>query len=116
MSETTETRELMYAASADDLRRELLQQADASDRICKEIHSKGRDTWAATDKDILLANLLLGTYAYNLAGLLGWIGREFGEDAKHRAAWVMDDSLMNGDDRDLNGDILPLPPETPESS
>ena len=49
--------------------------------------------------------LTASNYAYTLAALLGWIGREHGTDAEHRAACMVDDLLTNGDSNDLNADV-----------
>lgn len=97
---------LYYHDSADDLRREMLRVWERTEHLCEQLrHAKP----GTPDSFRLLDNLTLNNYAYNLAALLGWIGREFGDDAKWRAALVMDDSLMNGDGDGLNDDLIPSP-------
>lgn len=51
------------------------------------------------------AAMMAASYAYVLAALLGWVGREHGPDAEHAAACMVDDVLTNGDCDDLNGDL-----------
>jgi hypothetical protein len=64
------------------------------------------------DSKLVIPTMMAGSYGYTLAGILGWIGREYGDEAGHRAACLADDVLMNGDFHDLNAD-LDAPPESP---
>lgn len=83
------------SVTAERLRRSLVTDAEHSRAIARD---------STVDGKVRSPHATSGAYAYNLAGLIRWIGQEFGADAEHRAARLMNDSLMNGD-RDLNGDL-----------
>lgn len=94
---------LIYGSSAEELRREWINRAAASTKIAAQII--GKRAPLDLEADLAVAHVMLSAYAFNLAGLLGWIGHEFGADAEHRAALVIGECLARGDLYDLNGDL-----------
>jgi hypothetical protein len=48
-------------------------------------------------------------YAYTLAAVLAHAARKFGPDVAHGLGGLADDILMNGDDDNINADVMPAP-------
>ena len=60
----------------------------------------------AAVRDAYMAGLMAAHYGYTLAAILGVAEREFGAEVAERLAFVADEILTNGDERDRNADVM----------
>lgn len=89
---------LPYHDNRNHLRQNLL---DASHHYFPATGAEGVNA----DPALRMACVLGSGYAYNLAAAIEWVARHVGDtQADELAAWLSD-SLTNGDEDDLNGDL-----------
>lgn len=93
-----------YHETVDDLRRELIRPYVAYQRIYEENQN--------VPGLLRQAALSASTYAYIVAGILKFAADEFGEETSRALAHQVDELLQNGDDLDLNADVMPEPRRT----
>jgi hypothetical protein len=97
-----------YHDSVTSLRRELMQESANWSRrkdqppVPVPYRLPGGPVSRAYTSSLMAAN-----YAYTLAAVLGFAGREFGEGVAHALACVADEVMTNGDFADLNADVQP---------
>lgn len=106
MSTTSDTA-TGYHESVDHLRRDLMR---AYEQYVKAVQEHRPQTLADTtpmQATAYMSSLAAQSYSYTLAAVLGYAAREFGPEVAHALACVADDVMENGDDNDLNGDVLP---------
>jgi len=87
----------IYSGSVTDFRRSLVEDA-ANWRLAGPAMPRA-------------AALMAANYGYALAALLGQAESEMGHEAAARLASRADDILTNGDDRDMNADVMPAAAE-----
>jgi hypothetical protein len=96
--------------TVDDLRREYLAESatwqDAADRHRKAGHA---DRATEAEKDAYTGSLMAANYASALAAVLGVAGRELGQPAARRLAWVAYIVVTDGDCDGYNADLRETP-------
>lgn len=96
---------LLYHGSVDDFRRSLMKAHASWERESKTYQCEPGGEPERIRAVAHSAALMAGSYAYTIAALVKYAQR-FGSHVAHDLAFVADDILMNGDDDNLNADVI----------
>jgi hypothetical protein len=58
--------------------------------------------------DLRIASLTGWNYGYNLAAAINWVAQNISPEAADGLAMWISDSLTNGDDDEVNADVMPV--------
>lgn len=91
--------------TVDDLRRGLAGSSvtwqEHADRY-QETRTESR-----ANADAYVGNLMAGCYSYTLAAVLKVAARDYGQAVARHLAWTAATVMIDGDDDDLNADVMP---------
>ncbi len=97
----------LYHDSVDHLRRDLMTSYDQYEKAVQEYRPQSLAGSGPAQATAYMSSLAAKGYAYTLAAVLGYAGRKFGTDVAHELACIADDIMNNGDDENINADVMP---------